>query len=59
VLIKAATSATFVECANALDANGYVDFRVVNASGAAVAPGAVGDEISFIIDIMTVRLSPV
>ena len=56
MLVKAATSATFLEVQDMLATNNYVTFRVVNASGTAVAPGAVGDQISFDIIVMTVKL---
>jgi hypothetical protein len=59
LLIKATTSATFLELQDALATNNYVTFRVVNASGTAVAPGAVGDQISFDITIMVNKLSVV
>ncbi len=57
VLIKAATSATFLELQDALAANNYVTFRVVNAAGTAVAPGAVGDQITFSLKVMTAKLA--
>jgi hypothetical protein len=55
-LIKAATSQTFLEVINLLATNNYIEFRVVNNVGTAVAPGAVGDLISFDANIMTVKL---
>lgn len=56
LLVKSATSATFLELADKVSSNNYVTFRVVNASGTAVAPGATGDQITFEITVMTVRL---
>ncbi len=60
-LIKAATSDTQVEVLEMVDASstttGYVTFRVVKTSdGTVVAPGAVGDIISFLIVCMAVKL---
>jgi hypothetical protein len=55
-LIKASTSQTFLEVINLLATNNYIEFRVVNNAGTAVAPGAVGDLISFDANIMTVKL---
>jgi len=55
-LIKAATSATFLELVDTTSANNYVTFRVVDATGAAAAPGAVTDQIAFDISVMTVKL---
>lgn len=57
ILIKAATSVTGLEVVDALETNNYVTFRIVNpTTGAAAAPGAVGDQISFVIWVMTVKL---
>jgi len=55
-LVKATVSQTYLEVQDMLATNNYVTFRVVNAAGTAVAPGAVGDQISFEIVIMTVKL---
>ena len=59
MLVKAGTSATFLELQDVTATNNYVTFKVVNASGTVVAPGAVGDLITFEISIMTVKLSVV
>jgi hypothetical protein len=56
MLVKAAPSQTFLEIQDMLASNNYVTFRVVNNAGAAVAPGAVGDQITFDINVMTVKL---
>lgn len=57
ILIKATTSVTGLEVVDALETNNYVTFRVVNpTTGAAAAPGAVGDQISFVLWVMTVKL---
>lgn len=56
MLVKAATSATFLELQDVTNSNNYVTFRVVDATGAAAAPGGVTDQISFSIDVMTVKL---
>ena len=55
-LVKASTSATFLEVQDMTASNNYVTFRVVNASGTAVAPGNTADQITFDILIMTVKL---
>jgi hypothetical protein len=56
-LIKAATSVTSLEVQDMLSTNNYVTFRVINpTTGAAAAPGAVGDLIAFDIIVMTVKL---
>jgi len=57
LLVKAAASATFLELQDMLSSNNYVTFRVVNASGTAVVPGATTDQISFDITVMTNKLS--
>jgi hypothetical protein len=57
MLVKAAPSATFLELQDMTATNNYVTFRVVNAAGTAVAPGAVGDLITFDVLVMTVKLS--
>lgn len=57
LLVKAAAgSATFLEVQDQTAANNYVTFRIVNAAGAAVAPGAVGDQITFAITVMALKL---
>ena len=57
MLVKASTSVTALEVVDMLSANNYVTFRVINpTTGAAAAPGAVGDQITFDINIMTVKL---
>ena len=57
MLVKAGTSVTALEVVDMLAANNYVTFRVINpTTGAAAAPGAVGDQITFDINIMTVKL---
>lgn len=56
MLIKATTSATFLEIVDQTSSNNYVTFRITDATGAAAAPGAVGDAVSFVIGVMTVKL---